>query len=411
MAKLPTGVEIRSGSICIWFMYRGERCREILTGWINTPSNIKKAGNLRTIIVSEINLGEFDYAKRFPNSTKAKRNSTAKISTFGELTSTWLKNREIELTANTLRKTGSQLNTLLHIIGEHTPITDISQNDILNYRYQLLHGETHYNVSVRGNKEGRSVRTVDNYVSLLCSLLRFAHRSGFISGRPFEGIKKLQKSRPRPDPLLKHEFTQLIKHLSGQNKNLWQLAVYTGLRHGELAALAWEDIDLNSGVMHVSRNLTAIGHFGPPKTQAGIRTVTLLKPAFEALKSQMEITGSRQPGEIVYHHREYGLTEIQNLRFVFLPRVRKGEQKISYSLSSIGQLWNTAVKRSGIRRRNPYHTRHTYACWLLSAGANPSFIANQMGHENAQMVYEIYGKWIEDMNEDQVGMLNRKLAL
>ncbi|GMB64783.1 hypothetical protein PPNK14_26740 [Pectobacterium parmentieri] len=71
----------------------------------------------------------------------------------------------------------------------------------------------------------------------------------------------------------------------------------------------------------------------------------------------------------------------------------------------------TTVKRSGIRRRNPYHTRHTYACWLLSAGANPSFIANQMGHENAQMVYEIYRKWIEYMNEDQVGMLNRKLAL
>ncbi|MCG8707895.1 tyrosine-type recombinase/integrase [Brenneria sp. 4F2] len=144
---------------------------------------------------------------------------------------------------------------------------------------------------------------------------------------------------------------------------------------------------------------------------AGIRTVTLLKPALEALKSKVEITGNRQPGEIVYHHREYGLTEIQSLRFVFLPRVQKGEQKISYSLSSIGQLWNAAVKRSGIRRRNPYHTRHTYACWLLSAGANPSFIANQMGHENAQMVYEIYGKWIEDMNEDQVGMLNRKLAL
>lgn len=54
---------------------------------------------------------------------------------------------------------------------------------------------------------------------------------------------------------------------------------YTGLRHGELAALAWEDIDLDAGVIHISRNLTILGHFGPPKTQAGIRTVTLLKPA------------------------------------------------------------------------------------------------------------------------------------
>jgi len=85
-------------------------------------------------------------------------------------------------------------------------------------------------------------------------------------------------------------------------------------------------------------------------------------------------------------------------------------QKAYYSLSSIGSRFNAAVKRAGIRRRNPYHTRHTFACWLLSAGANPSFIASQMGHENAQMVYEVYGAWIEEMNGEQVLMLNDKLA-
>ncbi len=85
--------------------------------------------------------------------------------------------------------------------------------------------------------------------------------------------------------------------------------------------------------------------------------------------------------------------------------------KLMHSVSSIGARINAAVKRAGIRRRNPYHTRHTFACWLLSAGANPSFIASQMGHENAQMVYEIYGAWIEEMNQDQIGMLNDRLAL
>ncbi len=94
-----------------------------------------------------------------------------------------------------------------------------------------------------------------------------------------------------------------------------------------------------------------------------------------------------------------------------MPRMRKEEQKPYYSMSSIDASWNAAVKRAGIRRRNPYHTRHTFACWLLSAGANPSFIANQMGHENVQMVYEVYSTWIEEMNGDQVAMLNNKLAL
>ena len=91
--------------------------------------------------------------------------------------------------------------------------------------------------------------------------------------------------------------------------------------------------------------------------------------------------------------------------------MRKGEQKAYYSLSSIGARFNAAVKRAGIRRRNPYHTRHTFACWLLSAGANPSFIASQMGHENAQMVYEVYATWIEDLNNSQVDELNKKLRL
>nr|WP_249418558.1 tyrosine-type recombinase/integrase [Citrobacter freundii] len=61
-----------------------------------------------------------------------------------------------------------------------------------------------------------------------------------------------------------------------------------------------------------------------------------------------------------------------------------------------------------MRRRTPYQTRHTFACWALSAGANPSFIASQLGHEDAQMVYRVYSSWIKEFNGDQVSMLNDK---
>ncbi|WP_230580447.1 tyrosine-type recombinase/integrase [Xenorhabdus bovienii] len=49
------------------------------------------------------------------------------------------------------------------------------------------------------------------------------------------------------------------------------------------------------------------------------------------------------------------------------------------------------MKRSGVRHRKAYQTRHTYAYWMLSAGANPSFIATQMGHVSSQMVHNVYG--------------------
>ncbi len=171
---------------------------------------------------------------------------------------------------------------------------------------------------------------------------------------------------------------------SGQNQNMWKFAVYSGLRHGEIAALAWEDIDLEKGTVRVQRNLNSLGIFGSPKTEADTREIAVPGPALDALKAQHPKT------KITFYHREYGSTEPQKVRFVFMLRMRKGEQKTCYSVSSIGARGNVTVKRAGIRRRNPYHTRHTFAYWLLSAGANPSFIANQMGHKNAQMVYKIY---------------------
>jgi integrase len=140
---------------------------------------------------------------------------------------------------------------------------------------------------------------------------------------------------------------------------MWTFAVYTGVRHGELAALAWEDIDWEKGTIHIQRNLNALGMFVPPKTDAGDRVITLLEPALEALKAQRTLTSLQPKTEIVFHHREYGAMEYQNLRFVFMPRMRKGIQKAYYSLSSIGSRFNAAAKRAGIRRRNPYHTRHT----------------------------------------------------
>ncbi|XTD40242.1 DUF3596 domain-containing protein [Citrobacter murliniae] len=48
-------------------------------------ANIKKAGNLRALIISEIQLGQFDYALRFPESKAIKKFTTTRVThTWGE---------------------------------------------------------------------------------------------------------------------------------------------------------------------------------------------------------------------------------------------------------------------------------------------------------------------------------------
>jgi integrase len=57
-------------------------------------------------------------------------------------------------------------------------------------------------------------------------------------------------------------------------------------------------------------------------------------------------------------------------------------------------LWEPLCKRAGVRYRNPYQVRHTYASTLLTAGTNPWYVAQQLGHVDVQMVFRVYGKFI-----------------
>lgn len=408
--NFPTGVELHNRKIRITFTYRGIRCREVLRGWVVNSSNIKKAGNLRAVIVSEIQFGQFDYAARFPESKALKKfSSTKRIGTFNDLCEFFIDTKALEVSEATLHSIVSVVNTLKRVVGENTRLVDIQHADVLNYRKELLTGEVVNPSMPNRSKKGRAPSTVNKQMAVLSEMLKLANRSQFILHAPYEGVSRLKLSKADPDPLLLHEYHALIALLPRKWVLIIIVSVHTGMRPGEVCALAWEDIDLKKGEIHVSRNLTNKGLFVPPKTDAGIRTITLLKPALDALKEQYEITGNSPRQQIIFHHRELGKTETQNLRFVFSPeRCTSGKNRY-FSKNSISYGWNRGTKLSGIRERNPYQSRHTYACWTLMAGANPSFIASQMGHEDARMVYEVYSKWIGDMNQDQVNMLNNQM--
>jgi integrase len=66
-------------------------------------------------------------------------------------------------------------------------------------------------------------------------------------------------------------------------------------------------------------------------------------------------------------------------------------------------LWLPLCARAGVRYRNPYQVRHTFASALLTAGHNPWYVAQQLGHVDVQMVFRIYGKFIaQDYQKPQV---------
>ena len=409
----PTGVENHGGSLRIWFNFKGKRVRENL-GVPETAKNRKIAGELRVSVCFAIRTGSVDYAEQFPDSPNLKIFGLGKKEiTVKELEEKWLDLKKMEISANAHKRYESVVAVVVPLIGATRLVTAIEKEELLYIRKELLMG---YQCAAKGRipVKGRSAVTVNYYMTTIAGMFQFAADNGYIKANPFDGIKPLKRARVEPDPLSRDEFIRLIDACRHQQtKNMWSLAVYTGVRHGELVSLAWEDIDLEAGTITIRRNYTKLGEFTLPKTDASTdRVIHLIQPAIDALRNQMEMTRLGQQYHINVQLREYGRTTQHSCTFVFNPKIvrRSKDVGVIYKVDSFGDSWDAGLKKAGIRHRKAYQSRHTYACWSLAAGANPSFIASQMGHASAQMVFNVYGAWMADNNAEQIAMLNQKLG-
>lgn len=208
-------------------------------------------------------------------------------------------------------------------------------------------------------------------------MLSDAYMDGLIDSNPADRVKNVPHRYDEPNPFKPDEMRLILENCDPQSRNLFQFAFWSGLRTSELIALEWGDIDFAKGVIRISR-ASVKRIIKQPKTHAGKREVLILPFAREALERQKAFTFSLG-GRIFHNPRTNTPWEIDN-------QIR-------------GTGWLPAITAAGVPYRNPYQTRHTYASMLLSAGENPMWVAQQMGHEDWGMIRKRYGRWIPEVDK------------
>ncbi|MBF0453925.1 MAG: DUF3596 domain-containing protein [Magnetococcales bacterium] len=357
-----SGVTVRGDSIQIDFRYRGVRCRETLK-LTATKANMKYAENFRRIILHEIATGSFDYAAHFPDSKRAAMfgfarggNETVEVAMKGYMAAI-----HRTTAVSTFRDYESAVRHHLipafgHIQLKHLAAAQvrawISTLDISNKR-------------------------INNVMVPLRGMLKDAFADGIIDKDPMARIKNLPVVREDPDPFSPEEQEAILAELRPQAHNLIKFALWTGLRTGELIALEWGDIDWKRGEVVVRRSITR-KTVKTPKTAAGMREIKLLGPAMDALTNQKALT-FLEGGRVFYNDRTNSPWETD-------AQIRR-------------TAWEYAIKKSGVRYRSPYQTRHTYASMMLSAGESPMWVARQMGHRDWGLIRTRYGRWIPQADE------------
>ena len=63
-------------------------------------------------------------------------------------------------------------------------------------------------------------------------------------------------------------------------------------------------------------------------------------------------------------------------------------------------MWYPTLVKAGLKKRNPYQTRHTYATLLLASGESPEWIANQLGHTTTTMLFRVYSRFIPNLTRE-----------
>ncbi|MCV6588294.1 MAG: site-specific integrase [Marinobacterium sp.] len=367
---LPKGVTIRknkhSESIQIAFVYKGVQCRETLK-MPATAGNLRYAERLRHEVYAEIERGTFNYDEKFPGSKTAQRFGFNTRKPFmKELFEEAYRIKCGQLKPSSLKAYSNSLKAQLLPTFGHLRIDHLTPKMIRDW---VL-------------KSGLSARTLRNHRIMLDFALSLAVQDRYIERSPLEGMKlehllpkERIKSEYEPDPFNQYEINALISAAVDWYRPMITTWLFTGMRPGELIALTWEDINFDEQFIDVNKS-HVLGNNQSPKTDNSIRLIDMLPPVYDALLQQKRLT--------FFLDGEKG--------HVF--RFQKSKKPFMDHRNLGTYVWKPTIARAGIRYRNQYQARHTFASQMLTEGEDILWVAKQLGHRGTDMLNRVYGRWI-----------------
>lgn len=219
---------------------------------------------------------------------------------------------------------------------------------------------------------GLAPQTVNAILTVIHSILKYGNRQYQL---PLPEIIYLSNEKKEMRVLSLDEQKKMVNYLR-MDTDIYKLgvlvALYTGIRIGELCALKWEDIDGDSikirRTMQRLQKMSGTGtemFIGTPKTKTSVRTIPI--PSF--LK------------EIIDTFRKPELADAY-----FLAR----HSKEVIEPRTMQYRFKRYLKEAGIEKANFHALRHTFATRCVEAGFEIKSLSEILGHANVQTTLNKY---------------------
>jgi len=258
----------------------------------------------------------------------------------------------------------------------------------------------------RMRTNGLSARTVKSRLYYLRNTLDFGIRRGYIATNITSAVmKELGPIRAaKVATFTTDEISRLLnvartKKYNGSARAAAQIeifvniAVFCGLRKGEIYALAWDAIDLTNLVISVRKSITRKNEIKGPKTEAGVRDVPFPPHLVDLFRS--------------WRLEHYRINEGGYLFYVGV----QGSSLKKFAGGDMAHSWYDLMARADIpplapgKHKHFHSLRHFAASYWIDSGLPVTEVAHMLGHATFDETLQTYAHPLVKRDR-QINVLN-----
>ena len=253
---------------------------------------------------------------------------------------------------------------------------------------------------------GLSPKTIKNMHDMMHRALDKAVHLDMIIKNPTDYVALPKRKKTEMRYLTTEEQSNLQDAIKGERLEMpILLALYTGMRQGELFGLQWSYVHLESKDRSWLRVVQAVNRFSDrtnesekktflalsePKTPHSVRAIPLLPYIAERLRQYKE--------EQEEYFKEKGLP-MTNM--VFTTKAGNLVDPRDFQRD-----FKLLLKRYNLREINVHALRHTFATRALESGMNVKTLSKILGHSSVAFTLDTYAHVTEDLKFEEMAAMN-----
>ncbi len=270
----------------------------------------------------------------------------------------------------------------------HIRIDRLQPQHLLDFYKQL--GEPGMNQRTGG---GLSPKTILHYHTFISSIMERAVKWQMIQENPCRRIDPPKVDRHQIICLDDEQAMKFLACLETQpleDKTFFTLALYTGMRRGELLGLEWPDIDLTTGVISIRRT----SQYGGKKlgTYTDDTKTEQSKRSIRVTQNVVELLGAYK---VEQAERRLRLGDAWAGEWTEHPRLFTNQDGRPMSPSTPLNRLKRILSRNGLPDVSLHSLRHTNATLLIQQGVSIRAVSGRLGHSQTSTTMNIYAHQIQ----------------